>query len=121
VIHSRDEVLLERRPKDGLLGGMWSFPEVEVAGPRDAAAAATRLATERGLRVRVGARPLLALEHRFTHLHVCYLPYALEVGTPRARGTGRWVRTSRPVRLALPVAQRRVLEQFGVTLRGARA
>ena len=112
-------VLLLRRPEQGLLGGMWAFPEIEVDRAEDALESAPRLA-EQLVGFRAGpARPLPTCEHRFTHIRATYLPYVVEVeegsveGSQRRSDDGtehRWVDLDAPVELALPVAQRRILE-----------
>ncbi|MBM4183343.1 MAG: A/G-specific adenine glycosylase [Gemmatimonadetes bacterium] len=114
VLHAGGRVLLERRPLGGLLAGMWALPEAEVGGAAEARSAAVGLASARDLDVSEDVRPLPACEHRFTHLHATYQPFAIAVSDPRARA-GRdaaWVDARRPTRHALPVAQRRVLESF---------
>jgi A/G-specific adenine glycosylase len=120
VLHASGHVLLERRPPGGLLGGMWAFPEREVASESEAAAAAADLARERGLDVVDGATGgdaggdsgavLPACVHRFTHLLATYVPVALEVKAPPAdRADAVWIDVDRPSPVALPTAQRRVL------------
>jgi A/G-specific adenine glycosylase len=122
VLRDGDRVLLERRPDDGLLGGMWAFPEREVeataaAGhgasdaPRHASGA---LATALGARPRGLPELLAAYEHRFTHLHATYLAYLIEVDGSRVRAEGvRWVAPGTETGLALPVTQQRILDDVG--------
>tara|TARA_Y100000814_G_scaffold28108_1_gene18394 strand:+ start:2092 stop:2304 length:213 start_codon:yes stop_codon:yes gene_type:complete len=54
------------------------------------------------------------VEHRFTHLHVRYVPTMLEVDRDERVGgvgeRGRWVGLDGLEDLALPVAQRKVFE-----------
>ena len=117
VLHADGRVLLERRPSGGLLGGMWAFPEREVTDTSVAPAAAAHLACERGLVVTGDAVALPACAHRFTHLSATYSPVALEVahsGDQRAKAF--WIEAGRPSPVALPTAQRRVLECFLRTL-----
>jgi len=115
------EVLLRRRPDDGLLGGMWECPGVAVgdeSGPavpdeggfRDAAAVlAGRLAGGPGGVLSVD-EVLPAVEHVFTHLRVTYrpvrfrLPAGVEVPPPQ-----RWVPFEALGELPLPRAQQRIL------------
>lgn len=114
VLHTGGRVLLERRPAGGLLGGMWAFPERQVADASEAVRAAVDLARERSLGVvdDGDAVPLPACAHRFTHLAATYWPAALEVTRSRPlaeRGNAVWIEVGRPSRVALPAAQRRVL------------
>jgi A/G-specific adenine glycosylase len=153
VFHAQGEVLLVRRPRRGLLGGMWAFPEREVID-EEPRAAVDVIAGELGVTVAGCAKALPECEHRFTHLHAVYVPWAVRVevgarkprragdpggplgpgdpgdrrgsGGPRgSRGSGdprphdasrdraRWVSIDDASALALPVAQRRVLESWG--------
>ena len=115
VIHDGSRVLLERRPRGGLLGGLWAFPEARVEGGEVAAAAAAMaLARERGLEVSAGPRPLPERRHRFTHLDARYLPWSIRLGGLRgADGPDRaWVDPRAPGERALPRAQQRVLASW---------
>jgi hypothetical protein len=62
--------------------------------------------------------PLPRCDHRFTHIDATYLPYLVDVeaagparGSPDAPDADAvWVGLAGPVDLALPVAQRRILD-----------
>jgi A/G-specific adenine glycosylase len=113
------EVLLERRPEGGLLGGMWGCPGVTFAGDGDGdedAAAAARSLVRELLGEDAGAGEALpSVEHRFTHRAVTYLPfrYVLEDGGGTGDGGGegarRWVPVAELDRLPIPRAQERIL------------
>jgi adenine-specific DNA glycosylase len=118
VFHCGGRALLERRQRDGLLGGMWAFPEVEVVDADQAAAAVREIATARGLEIIGTPRALPTCEHRFTHLHATYLPFAVELLAATESTNAEWVDVESAELPALPVAQRRVLESF-VRLRAA--
>ena len=133
VFHRSGSVLLEKRPDDGLLGGMWALPERRLGGERGATGAAPRAsrpsgpATDVRGAVREMSRALeLALDgpvemmepvrHRFTHLDATYLPASAPVDVDGAGcgphgGRLRWVEVQ-AVGLAIPVAQRKVLDAF---------
>lgn len=125
-------VLLERRPAGGLLGGMWAFPEREVADGEDARTAATEMAVELvGVAHRLSAvepRALPTVRHRFSHIDATYVPWlfgldpsdgdaasarARRSGSPDGTRPGRevcWASAAEREDMALPVAQRAVLE-----------
>lgn len=122
-------VLLERRPAGGLLGGMWAFPEREVADGEDARTAATEIVVDLpGLANGVSAeepRALPPVRHRFSHIDATYVPWLFETGpshgggadaSARPRGASvdgrelRWANAAEREDMALPVAQRTVLE-----------
>ena len=64
--------LLERRPDDGVWGGLWSLPEVPVEN--DAAARACEWATEIE-----SSETLQGFRHSFTHFHLDVIPQRLRV------------------------------------------
>jgi A/G-specific adenine glycosylase len=130
VMRAGDHVLLERRPADGLLGGMWAFPEREVAAgdtgghrtsspagrpanvAREVEHAVLALATAVGARPLRRPEPLAAYEHRFTHIHATYLPRELDVDGGGVDGADlAWVEPGAPTALALPAVQRRILDE----------
>ena len=67
-----DELLLAKRPTDGLLGGLWELPGTELASPRSARKKALALALEEraGLAVEIGDL-IATVEHQFTHRRLC--------------------------------------------------
>ena len=107
VFHCRGEVFLQRRPESGLLAGLWAFPE---SGHEIVSSYAVHL----GLSPMGKPAALPPVEHRFTHLHVRYVPTMLEVDRDERVGgvgeRGRWVGLDGLEELALPVAQRKVFE-----------
>ncbi len=114
VVDGDRRALVVRLPPDGLLGGMWSFPGVELERaesgressglPAVARAAAAREGAEVS---EGGARTLEPVRHRFTHLEATYRPVLL-----RGRGTEgadrRWLPLDGPFDVALPVAQQKI-------------
>jgi len=104
-------VAMRRRPVDGLLGGLWEFPEWD--GDADPAA----------------AEPLPEVPHVFSHFRAVYRPFVVrsadriqgaadeefrtipdeEVGPAGAEpGESRWVHPDEFDHLALPVAQQKI-------------
>lgn len=122
-------VLLVRRPGQGLLAGLWAFPE-EPAG-EDAVAAARTAAEREGAVLAAGpgggmaplvarrkgprpgvpapraARPLPPVRHRFTHLDATYHPVLL-AGEGADGENRRWVPLEGRLELALPAAQEKI-------------
>jgi A/G-specific adenine glycosylase len=97
-------VAMRRRPTNGLLGGLWEFPEWEHdrAPPR--------------------ADALGEVEHVFSHFRATYRPFALtitgsESPTPPS---STWVAIEDVDELALPVAQRKIAGQVEAWLAGRR-
>jgi A/G-specific adenine glycosylase len=130
-------LLMVRRPPDGLLGGLWEFPAVEMVA-EDQAPSGHAQAGVRGRVPGVGGplydRCLARLEdlgvrlpfhavrfsllpevrHAFTHLKAVYHPMWVGVLEPAVPdlvpGDQTWVLPDQVEGLPIPVAQRKILE-----------
>lgn len=82
VVRRRQEVLLARRAPEGVWGGLWEFPQAELAGGEEDAARTAQAHVRRalGLRVQVGPR-LMQLRHGIMNQAV-----TLQVYEAQARG-----------------------------------
>ena len=97
VILKKGRVLLAQRPSEGLLGGMWEFPNGRVDG-NPLSGLAEALKTGYNLRLRKSGRglqknePLGIVHHGYSHFTVSVYVYAceLETTTPRAENL-KWV------------------------------
>ena len=114
VLHANGRVLLVKRPSEGLLAGMWAFPETRLGdASTDGRLQVLELARDLGLEVTAGAVPLAPVRHRFTHLEACYRPWSVEVSDSAAPArNAAWVDPTDPGDRALPTAQQRVLESW---------
>ncbi len=123
--------LLRKRPKKGLLAGMWEFPGVELGearkGSRDGAAplshgarvtpaeeenmalAAVR-SMAREMEIQAVERPvaLPPIVHVFSHLKAIYRPFLFQVSEPGSVESGSWVAQDQLENLPLPVAQQKI-------------
>jgi len=127
VVDPGHRVLLVRRPEGGLLGGLWAFPEVRMAGDVDPGGQgdadgrvtrASRLAAREAGATLAGGdppRPLPVVRHRFTHLDARYHPVLL-AGSGADYENRRWVPLARRERLALPVAQEKIARAAAAVL-----
>ncbi|MGM0412685.1 MAG: A/G-specific adenine glycosylase [Pseudomonadota bacterium] len=69
-----DRVLLVRRPPAGIWGGLWSLPEAEPGGEREAA---------RALGLEIAPEPAWpVLEHTFTHFDLAITPVPARLKSP---------------------------------------
>lgn len=124
-------VRLEQRPDEGLLAGMWAFPDTEAGSTDDDEAERSRLAAlelveERGLAAHgtEAVRALAPVRHVFSHLKVTYHPHLVRVQSGPAGGFGAsepsapvaWIPPHDPAALALPVAQQKILAQAAAAL-----
>jgi len=101
------QVAMRKRPTDGLLGGMWEFPEWEGTG--DSASHHAE------------ADPLPEVEHVFSHFRATYRPFVTEVPDSAdipvehsEQQERRWLFLPEIDQLPLPVAQQKI----AVSLRG---
>jgi A/G-specific adenine glycosylase len=118
VVDEHGRALVTRRPEEGLLGGLWTFPDTVLDGWDDATAAARAAAVEAGAVLEERARAdgagadlpltLSPVRHRFTHLDATYRPVLL-AGRPDGHEADehRWVELEDPG-VALPVAQQKI-------------
>ena len=90
VIMQRGRVLLSQRPVDGLLGGMWEFPNARVNGdPARELAQALKGATS--LQVKRG-EVLGVVEHAYSHFRVTIHAFRCEsVSIPKKKNL-KWVK-----------------------------
>jgi A/G-specific adenine glycosylase len=109
------EVLVDRRPPGGLLGGLWEFPRVELGGGGDPGAALGRGVREAlGLAVRATER-LPDVTHAYSHFRVTLEPWlcAPSRGKGRLRaGEGqeaRWIAVDRLEDLPMSTADRKLM------------
>ena len=123
VRDARGRVLIQRRPPEGLLGGLWEFPGGKVE-PEETPAETVRreLREELGIEVRPG--DLLArVEHAYSHFRITLHAHEAELleGTPRPREATAWTWAEVP-RLgeyAFPAATLRVIEALAPGARRA--
>ncbi|MBV9695555.1 MAG: A/G-specific adenine glycosylase [Gammaproteobacteria bacterium] len=107
ALSARGEVLLERRPPQGIWGGLWSLPEfTSLRAARDHArrALGTRLPQLQSLAPRA---------HRFTHFDLQLRPLLLRCRDAVAGGQGvRWYNIRQPARIGLPAPVTALLEEL---------
>jgi A/G-specific adenine glycosylase len=101
-------VLLERRPPQGIWGGLWSPAEF-----------ADEDALEGFVASRFGAvgplRRLATVQHAFTHFDLDIEPWVVELATERgaaAEGEARWVALGATEAVGLPAPVARLLEEL---------
>ena len=89
IIIRDGQTLLNQRPAEGLLGGLWEFPSAEVDAD---SAEALSAAIETGYRLKV--RPLArmdAVRHAYTHFKLTQIPWRCEPIHIPADSTLKWV------------------------------
>jgi A/G-specific adenine glycosylase len=70
IWNDRGELLIDRRPPEGLLGGLWEFPGGKIEpGESMEECIAREIREELGIEIAVGDR-LIEIEHAYTHFRV---------------------------------------------------
>lgn len=110
VVNADGHVLLERRPADGLWGGLWALPEI------DTGSTAARWCRDRlGCDVREETR-WSALRHGFTHFELEIEPRLVTLDTisgPVMEDGGRlWYNPATPPRIGLAAVVTRLLSRL---------
>jgi len=109
-----DALLLARRPADGLLGGLWELPAIELASARAAKkpALAAAFRERLGLTVEVGSH-VGSVAHQFTHRTLTLEIYRVHTlaGTPTPSWytDARFVSASTPDAVPLSTLTRKVI------------
>jgi A/G-specific adenine glycosylase len=115
VIVRRGRVFIQRRPDEGLLGGLWEFPGGKIEpGETPATALARECREEIGV-APAAASPLAEVRHDYSHFraHLHVFVCRLDAGArPRAAGPARWVTGAELERYAFPGANRKFFPQL---------
>jgi len=114
VIRKRGRILIDRRPPEGLLGGLWEFPGGKVEpGESPAEALVREVREELGVEVAVG-RPIAKINHAYTHFRITLHVFECRhvSGRPRALqcDAWKWVPPGELDRYAFPRANQKVIE-----------
>lgn len=89
VIVREGKVLLAQRPSEGLLGGMWEFPNGPVAGdPAEGLAQAVE--TGYGLQVQAG-KAVGVIQHAYTHFKITVHVFRAEAAHIPQRSNLQWI------------------------------
>lgn len=113
VIQRRGKLLLTQRPAEGLLGGLWEFPNAVRREEEAPQAACLRLAREQlGLDIAVGSY-IARVNHAYTHFKIQARAYLCTAPRGRVRLTGpcafRWIELDQIDAFALPKATHKLL------------
>ena len=111
-----DELLIQRRPDEGLLGGLWEFPGGKQEEDESLEAACRReVKEELGIDVAIDD-PFYTLSHAYSHFKITLHAFRCHVvdGTPEAREGQpfRWVGIDALDDYAFPRANRRLIEEL---------
>lgn len=113
IWNDQGQILIDRRPQDGLLGGLWEFPGGKQEPEETITACIEReIQEELGIAIRVGD-PLITLDHAYTHYRVTLHVYQCQYlsGEPQAIGCDevRWATLAELDDYAFPKANEKII------------
>lgn len=116
VFDDDGRLLIQRRPDEGLLGGLWEFPGGKKEKGESVEAACLReLKEEVGITVAVDA-PFATIKHAYSHFKITLHAFRchVEAGTPSSEEGQplRWVAPEELDDYAFPRANRRLIEEL---------
>ena len=87
-----DEVLLAQRPSQGLLAGMWEFPNGRVNGdPAKGLAKVLKTGYNLHIRAKRNKEVLITVQHAYSHFKVTVYAYQCELQSAPQNGILKWI------------------------------
>lgn len=75
IRNNRQEILIDRRRNEGLMGGMWEFPGGKIeAGETVEACIKREVLEELGIAIEVG-KHFITIDHTYTHFHLTLIAH----------------------------------------------
>ncbi|GAB7389324.1 A/G-specific adenine glycosylase [Bacillaceae bacterium] len=117
VVRNDDRILINKRPEEGLLAGLWELPNRERVRELSREETIARYLFERfGIRAQPRAH-LMEVRHTFSHLqwhlHVYECEWRADGGRlSELADTARWVRLSELTRYAFPVSHGKIVQKL---------
>jgi len=113
IFNDRGQVLIDRRPEDGLLGGLWEFPGGKLeAGETITDCIRREIAEELALDIEVGQH-LITVDHAYSHFRVQLQVYCCQHRSgepqPLACDEVRWVAIADLDQYPFPKANERII------------
>lgn len=106
ILMHADSILLEKRPANGIWGGLWGFPETDDSNPQNYAS--EKLGEETTI-----SRTLPTFSHTFTHFRLIIKPIVLTLlhGSTSNNPPGCiWINIQDALSAAIPTPVRKLLE-----------
>ncbi len=114
VVHNEQgQILIDRRPANGLLGGLWEFPGGKIEPDETVEACIKReILEEIGIEIAVGDH-LITIDHTYSHFHVTLIVHYCRYlsGEPQAIECEevRWVSLAQIDQFPFPTANRQII------------
>lgn len=115
IIWKRGRILIQRRPPQGLLGGLWEFPGGKrERGETIAECVRREVREELGIEVKVGEE-FAVVDHGYSHFTITLHAFACEHVRGRVRllhaTAFKWARPEELKEYAFPAANRRIIDR----------
>ncbi len=116
IFNEAGEVLIQKRPEEGLLGGLWEFPGGKIEeGETPEEACKREVREELGIEVAVTSA-FHKLSHAYTHFRITMHAFRCRhvAGVPRSHSDQpvRWIPVEALPEYAFPRANRRLIERM---------
>lgn len=113
IWNDRGEILIDRRPQKGLLGGLWEFPGGKIEPGETVVACIQReIREELAIEIEVG-EPLITIDHAYTHfkvtLNVHHCRYLSGEPQPLGCDEVRWVTLEEIDQYPFPKANEQII------------
>ena len=114
IWNDQGEILIDRRPADGLLGGLWEFPGGKIEAEETPEACIQReILEEIGIQISVGDH-LITVDHAYTHFKVRLIVHHCQYvsGEPQTLACDeiRWVIPDALSEFPFPKANKQIIE-----------
>lgn len=114
IIWRDGKILIDQRPKNGLLGGLWEFPGgKQESGETLEECLRREIREELGIQIRIQGH-FLTVPHAYTHfkitLHSFHCEWVTGEPKPQKAIDWKWVTPEEIVHYAFPKANKRILE-----------
>jgi len=114
LIRRGGDFLIQKRPENGLLGGLWEFPGGKIEADESGEAALLReIKEETGLDVKPGEK-IGTIQHAYTHFKITltawFCDWTQGEAQTNAATENRWVSLEELENYAFPGANRKILE-----------
>ncbi|MFQ5709066.1 MAG: A/G-specific adenine glycosylase [bacterium] len=114
IIWNQGKILIDQRPKEGLLGGLWEFPGgKQEPGETLEACLVREIREEMNIGIRVQG-PFLTVKHAYTHFRITLFSFQCQLvrGVPQPRNAidWSWVSPHDLPNYAFPKANKKILD-----------
>lgn len=114
VIWKDEKILIQQRPKEGLLGGLWEFPGGKQEDGEPIEATIEReIMEELEIKIKLGNK-IASVKHAYTHfkitLHAYHCHWVSGTPKPKACDEWRWVTPEELTQFAFPKANNKIID-----------